>query len=330
MNILNWLNRLTALLLLALTGYVYAQPSIPAAGHRVTDLTGTLSAAETEKLAGKLEHIEQATGARVLVLVVPTLDGEPIEDYAQRVFEAWKPGRPGVDDGLLMVLAKHERKIRLAVGRGLEGAIPDLAAKRISSTRMVPAFKEGRFAAGFEAAASEVEQLIQRERAAAPAAAPQSVSSSTDISPGAFIGIILTGLFAWMAMLFVKDRQSKALRARRRAEFDKAQAQLRAQAATFAERAPRSRTVYPAPPSPPHRVSPRRASAAVATPAPAPSPRRTRSDDTSDNFTAAPVVVSTWASSPPPPPPAPAPSSNEYSSGSSGGDTAGAGASDSY
>lgn len=149
-----------------------AQVDVPPPGQRVTDLAQAFSAAETQRIAAALERLDRETGARVLVLVVPTLLGEPIEDFSGRVFEAWKPGRAGHDDGVLLVLSRQDRKMRIAVGRGLEGAIPDLMAKRITSATMVPAFKQAQFAKGFEDAIDAIDKLVRAELAARPLDAP--------------------------------------------------------------------------------------------------------------------------------------------------------------
>jgi uncharacterized membrane protein YgcG len=145
-----------------------AEAPIPPAGHRVTDLTMTLSGQEQQGLAADLERIEIDTGARVLVLIVESLEGEAISAYAARVFEAWKPGRPGVDDGVLIVLSKRERRVRIEVGRGLEGAIPDVVAGRIVASTMVPAFARGDFASGFSGAVGDIGRLVANEKAREP------------------------------------------------------------------------------------------------------------------------------------------------------------------
>lgn len=225
-----WLKSMMAGLALMLATAVHAEIAVPAAGTRVTDLTQTLSVDETETLARELERIDEQTGARVLVLMVPTLDGEPIEDFAQRVFDTWKPGRKGVDDGVLLVLAKHERKIRIATGRGLEGALPDLAAKRITQTSMAPAFKQDRFADGFMAAARDIETLVRAEKL--PASVQPDGSNRLVLVVAGFLAL-LAG--AW----FLSSRYARR-QAERRARVDAAAQEALTAAREREQRRPRT------------------------------------------------------------------------------------------
>lgn len=135
---------------------------VPALSARVTDLTGTLSASERSSIEAKLASLESATGAQVAVLLVPTTQPEPIETYAIRVADAWKVGRKGKDDGAVLVVAKDDRKLRLEVGYGLEGAIPDAVAKRIVSDDIAPKFREGKFAAGIDAGVERIVGIVAR------------------------------------------------------------------------------------------------------------------------------------------------------------------------
>lgn len=164
----SWLKHIASILLMTLAFTAQAETPVPPVGQRVTDLTQTLTPSEVEALAHELERIDTDTGARVLVLIVDSLQEESIEQYATRVFDSWKPGRKGVDDGVIILLAKKERKMRIEVGRGLEGAITDLTSKRITSEKMVPSFKANHFAMGFTDAAHEIERLVRAEKLPAP------------------------------------------------------------------------------------------------------------------------------------------------------------------
>lgn len=176
--------RAAAALLLLTSIHAHAVIAVPPAAKRVTDLSATLTESETEGLARELERINKTTGATVLILIVSTLDGEDIEGFSVRVFDAWKPGNAGVNDGVVILLSKKERRMRIAVGRGLEGAIPDLAAKRITQGVMVPAFKKGEFARGFMEASLATEKLIVAEKAAnAMPAKPSAAVASTPAEP---------------------------------------------------------------------------------------------------------------------------------------------------
>ena len=125
-------------LLLLMAGSVHAElVAIPALKSRVTDLTQTLSPAEQNQLEAKLANFEQQKGSQIAVLIVSTTQPEDIAQYSIRVAESWKIGREKQDDGILVLIAKNDRKMRIEVGYGLEGAIPDLIAKRIISEVMV-------------------------------------------------------------------------------------------------------------------------------------------------------------------------------------------------
>lgn len=130
---------------------------------RVTDQTGTLDAAAVAGLEQKLAAFEAEKGSQIAVLIVPTTAPEEIEPYANRVFTAWQLGRKGVDDGVLVVVAKNDHKLRVEVGRGLEGAIPDAYAKRIVSDVIAPHFRAGDFPGGIAAGVDSVIGLVHGE-----------------------------------------------------------------------------------------------------------------------------------------------------------------------
>lgn len=153
---------LTVLLLLvgALFG-AHAQGllPVPALDARVIDQTGTLSAAQREALEAKLKAFEEQKGSQIVMLMVPTTQPEDIASYANRVGNAWKIGRKEVGDGILVVVAKNDRKMRIEVAKTLEGAVPDIAAAHIIDDAMKPRFRQNDFAGGLDAAA---DQLIAR------------------------------------------------------------------------------------------------------------------------------------------------------------------------
>lgn len=132
---------------------------VPALTAHVMDLTGTLDSAQKANLEVKLKALEAAKGSQVVVLIVPTVQPEDIASYANRVANVWKIGRKDVGDGVLLVVAKEDRKVRIEVAKTLEGAIPDLAAKRIINEAITPKFKLGDYAGGI---ASGVDQLSAR------------------------------------------------------------------------------------------------------------------------------------------------------------------------
>jgi uncharacterized protein len=146
--------------------------AIPPLSARVIDTTGTLQAGESARLEAKLQAFEQAQGTQIVVLMVGTTAPEDIADYTQRVGDAWKIGRKQVGDGLLLVIAKGERTLRIAPAKALEGAVPDLAARRVIDEAITPRFRQGDFAGGIEAGLDQLMRLIRGEGLPAPQRAP--------------------------------------------------------------------------------------------------------------------------------------------------------------
>jgi uncharacterized protein len=121
---------------------------IPALTGRVVDETGTLTAEQKRSLEAKLQAFEQRKGSQIAVLITGTTFPEPIESYSIRVADAWKIGRKAVNDGILVVVAKSDRVMRLEVGYGLEGALPDAMARRLIDEVFIPGFRDGNFYGG--------------------------------------------------------------------------------------------------------------------------------------------------------------------------------------
>ena len=167
---LSWLARLIAALWLAAAALAAAQDlqPVPPLSTRVLDQTGTLSAAQTQALEAKLAQLETTRGSQVVVLIVATTQPEDIAVYAQRVGEAWKIGRRDVGDGLLIVVAKNDRRVRIEVAKALEGAVPDLEARRIITEQISPAFKAGDYAGGLNLAIDRLAARIAGEGLAPP------------------------------------------------------------------------------------------------------------------------------------------------------------------
>lgn len=143
-----------------------APVAVPRLDSPVTDLTGALDSAWSTSMRQRLLALQQRKGAQIAVLMVPTTGEDSIEQFANHVFEQWRLGRKGVDDGVLVLVAKDDRSMRIEVGYGLEGAIPDVTAGRIIRENMVPAFREGDFAGGIELAVDALERLIDGEKLA--------------------------------------------------------------------------------------------------------------------------------------------------------------------
>jgi uncharacterized protein len=154
-----------ALGLWAVFGLVAAQSlqPIPKLEARVTDLTGTLTAGQQAELEQKLADFEARKGAQIAVLVVPTTAPEEIEQYSIRVVEAWKIGRKKVDDGVLLIVAKSDRTLRIEVGYGLEGALTDATSNRIIDETIVPLLRQGQYFAGISAGVDQIMRVIDGE-----------------------------------------------------------------------------------------------------------------------------------------------------------------------
>jgi len=142
-------------------------PVPPLKGH-VTDLTGTLTAEEVANLERSLAAFEARKGSQIALLLVPTTKPEDIAQYSIRVADQWKVGRKKVDDGLIVVVAKDDHKLRIEVGYGLEGAIPDLVARRVIRETMAPHFVEGDFYGGLRAGTEQLMKLVDGEKLPPP------------------------------------------------------------------------------------------------------------------------------------------------------------------
>jgi uncharacterized protein len=163
-----WLGLVAAGVLLAGLASVRAEVAVPPLKVRVTDLTGTLSAEQIQDLESRLGVFERGKGSQIAVLMLPSTQPETIEEYSIRVADAWKIGRARVDDGVILVVAKNDRKLRVEVGRGLEGAIPDAVAKRVIAEVITPHFKANDFYGGIAAGTGALMKLIEGEALPAP------------------------------------------------------------------------------------------------------------------------------------------------------------------
>jgi len=169
---LSWVARWLAILALALPwpGLIplaAAQASgavlpVPALTARVIDQTASLSSTQRGQLEDKLAAFETEKGTQIVILLVPTTQPEDIASYANRIFNVWKPGRQGVGDGLLLLVAKQDRKMRIEVARALEGAVPDLATQRIIIETLQPHFRQDDFAGGLDLATDQLMKAAER------------------------------------------------------------------------------------------------------------------------------------------------------------------------
>jgi len=191
-----WLLLCGLLSLLWLLAWAPAQAQdvlpVPALAARVLDSTGTLSDAQRQALEDKLAAFEAQAGPQIVLLLVPSTAPEDITSYAQRVADSWKIGRREVGDGVVLVVSKNDRRVRIEVAKALEGAIPDLAARQIIDNAIRPAFRADDYAGGLNQAVDQLIARIKGENLPAPQAGPRSAADEW--------GIDNLGLFLFVAV----------------------------------------------------------------------------------------------------------------------------------
>jgi uncharacterized protein len=191
-------------LLLALgVALVWAQVPVPALLHRVTDLSATLSGEQAAALEKRLAAFEAQTGSQIAVLIVSTTQPEDIAQFGIRVADAWKLGRKKVDDGVILIVAKDDRALRIEVGYGLEGAIPDAVAKRVIAETIVPHLQAEDFAGGIDAGVAQLMKLIQGEALPPP-------DNAEEIDGDLFGLLVVGGVVAGFALSMMINRPTAA------------------------------------------------------------------------------------------------------------------------
>lgn len=199
---------LIALLLLLVPAALRAA-DVPFLTGRVVDEAKVMSAGERERLTAALKAHEDATTNQVVVLTVPTIGSTSIEEYAVKVFETWKLGQKGKDNGVLVVVVPQDHKMRIEVGYGLEGALPDGAAGEIIRTWMTPAFKAGDYDKGIDDGVTAIVARLEGRGGPVdrtPAVAPSSSSSSTALPPWPvriLIGVFIIGVLGLFTVIGV-------------------------------------------------------------------------------------------------------------------------------
>ncbi len=193
-----WYLAVVLCLMAAVVAPAFAQQdyvAVPQLAARVTDLTGTLTADQSSALEAKLAAFEQSKGSQVVVLVVPTTQPEVIEQYSIRVVEQWKLGRGKVDDGVLLLIALNDRKVRIEVGYGLEGALPDATANRIIQQDITPAFKRGDYYNGISTGVDRIMRVIEGEPLPEPEFSPPAadIPGLVHLLPFLFIFALVGG-----------------------------------------------------------------------------------------------------------------------------------------
>ena len=193
-----------AMLLCCLPAGAQQLAAVPALTSPVVDATGTLSAEQTRQLEQQALALQQRKGSQLQVLVVASTQPETIEQYTQRVFDQWQLGRKGVDDAVILVVAKDDRRVRIQPGYGLEGAIPDAIANRVIQEYLAPRFRAGDYGGGIADATAQLVHLIDGEPLPAP------VSDNRDGGSGGG-GDWLFALFAaFFAATFIRGLLGRA------------------------------------------------------------------------------------------------------------------------
>ncbi|MFB3818296.1 MAG: YgcG family protein [Candidatus Methylomirabilales bacterium] len=180
-----------ALCVFALALAALAQVPVPPLNARVTDLTGTLTAEQRAALEQRLAEFEARKGSQLAVLMVPTTAPETIEQYGIRVAEQAKVGRKSIDDGAILIVALRDRALRVEVGYGLEGVLPDAVAKRIIEEHIVPRFKQGDFYGGLESGVMRIMSVVEGEPLPPPRRAASGRSPGVSVQELLIIGFLL-------------------------------------------------------------------------------------------------------------------------------------------
>jgi uncharacterized protein len=191
---MNAIRALFLVFLVCWAGAAAADVAVPPLTGRVVDQTGTLTSSDIASLTQRLKDLEARKGSQVAVLIVPTTQPESIEQFSIRVAEAWKIGRKKIDDGALLVVAKSDRKLRIEVGYGLEGALTDVTAHRIIDEVITPRFRAGDFAGGISDGVGRIIAVIDGEPLPAPPAAHSPIiTTDSNFAGGIIFGIV--GIF---------------------------------------------------------------------------------------------------------------------------------------
>jgi uncharacterized protein len=183
--------------LLMLTAFSHAEVAVPSLTGYVVDLTGTFSVAQKETLNQVLSSFEVRKGSQLAVLIVPTTMPESIEQFGIKVADKWKLGRKNIDDGVILIIAKNDRTLRIEVGYGLEGALTDALSKRIIDQTIVPRFKEQDFYGGVTQGVQQIMRVVDGEQLQTPAAGSESlIDQGISLAPVLFvIVLIVSGFF---------------------------------------------------------------------------------------------------------------------------------------
>jgi len=174
--------------------------TVPQYQGYVTDLAGMISPTERQKLEQMLLAFDQSDSTQIAVLTIPSLEGDALEDFSIRTVEAWKIGQKGKANGVLLLVSKAERKIRIEVGRGLEGVLTDLLTGRIVDQIMVPRFRAGQLDQGFDAGVSAIIDATRGEfKGTGQTARPQGKGGESSLFSYLIFFAILVGFLGRMS-----------------------------------------------------------------------------------------------------------------------------------
>jgi len=202
-----WLSRGLLLLCLIYMNPALAFVDVPKLDSPVTDQTGTLTPEEVRTLESKLIAFEEQKGSQIVVLIIPTTQPEDIAEFGIKVMDLNRIGRKKIDDGVILIVAKDDKKFRIEVGYGLEGVIPDAIAKRITSEIIKPYFKNNDFTGGINAGVDQLVKLIEGEILPEP----NRQDSYQGGGEGSFLFILFGGLFAGSMLSTLFGRVTGAL-----------------------------------------------------------------------------------------------------------------------
>ena len=181
--------------------FIFAAPAfaldVPPLKGRVNDYAGLLQRDRANALEQRLAAFENSTGHQIVVLTVPSLEGEPIENFGIEVGDKWKIGKKGFDNGAILIVSQKDRRLRIEVGYGLEGVLPDAIANRIIQEQIIPRFRDGDFAGGIEAGVDAIMKVTQGE--AMPAAQRPKRSSGLGFPAGLILPLVLLAFFLFSA-----------------------------------------------------------------------------------------------------------------------------------
>lgn len=177
----------------------------------VTDLTGTLSADQRKALDAKLHAFEIAHGSQIALVMLPSTQPEDIAAFGNRLGETWKLGRKDVGDGLILIVAKQDKKVRIEVARTLEGAVPDASAKRIIREQLAPAFSQGDFYTGIDHAFDALFRLVEGEGLPPPSAQSTANAAASDGGLNALIPVVIAAVVVGAVLRAVLGRSGALL-----------------------------------------------------------------------------------------------------------------------